>query len=46
MPPLLFLADGDKLVEGYRSNLKMLGPAGIALRYASIITKVDALVSL
>ncbi|KAF3447364.1 hypothetical protein FNV43_RR12550 [Rhamnella rubrinervis] len=38
-------SDGDKSVEGYRSNLKILGPAGIALRYASIITKVDALVS-
>ncbi|KAH7524925.1 hypothetical protein FEM48_Zijuj06G0171000 [Ziziphus jujuba var. spinosa] len=36
-------SDGDKSVEGYQSNRKMLGPAGIAFNYASIITKVDAL---
>ena len=40
-----YLADGDKPVEGSDSNKKKLGPAGIALHYATIITQIDTLVS-
>jgi len=39
------LADGDRPVKS-SSNHKKLGPAGLALHYANIVTQIDTLVSL
>ncbi|KAF6139451.1 hypothetical protein GIB67_026293 [Kingdonia uniflora] len=39
------LADGVTSVKGSLSNSKRLGPAGLALHYANIITQIDTLVA-
>ncbi|XP_026411483.1 uncharacterized protein LOC113306779 isoform X2 [Papaver somniferum] len=38
-------ADNDKLVKESMNNHQRLGPAGLALHYANIITQIDTLVS-
>ncbi|KAF6147861.1 hypothetical protein GIB67_014441 [Kingdonia uniflora] len=39
------LAVGDKPVKTSMSNRQLLGPAGLALHYANIITQIDTIVS-
>ncbi|XP_020572696.1 uncharacterized protein LOC110019399 [Phalaenopsis equestris] len=38
-------SDGDKPVKGSIASNRRLGPAGLALHYANIITQIDTLVS-
>lgn len=38
-------ADGEKQVQGFQNCHQRLGPAGLALHYANIITQIDTLVS-